>query len=68
MAFSPSGNKLLTVGQDEYHSVAIYDWQNQVLLASNKVGPDRVLDCCWKDEQEFMTVDAEFVRFHKQNG
>ena len=28
MKFSPNGSKLLTFGQDDFNSVAIYDWRN----------------------------------------
>lgn len=30
--FSPSGKYLLSVGEDDYHSVAIYDWAKGRLL------------------------------------
>jgi len=68
LAFSPSGSKLVAVGQDASNSIAVYDWWSQTLLSTTKTGSDRVYGACWKDETDFMTVDARFVRFHKHHG
>ena len=68
LAFSPNGSKLLTVGADDQHSVAIYDWASQALLCTTRTGPDRAYDAAWKSESEFMTVDPKFVRFHTAKG
>jgi echinoderm microtubule-associated protein-like 6 len=34
LAFDVSGSKLVSVGQDRYHSIAVYDWRNQQILCS----------------------------------
>ena len=36
LAFSNSGNMLATVGMDNDHSIAVYDWRTQSLVASGK--------------------------------
>lgn len=47
LKFSPGGTKLLTIGQDEQHSIAVYDWANQILLSATKCGADAVYDAAW---------------------
>ena len=68
LAFSPNGGKLLTIGQDDQHSAAIYDWSSQSLLCTTKTGGDKVISASWKNESEFMTVDPTNVKFFKCNG
>lgn len=34
LSFSPDGSRLAAVGRDEYNSVSVYDWKNEVLVAS----------------------------------
>lgn len=33
LRFSPNGKFLASIGQDEFHSVAIYDWRNNTIIA-----------------------------------
>ena len=40
--FSPDGNQLLSIGQDDDNSLAIYDWKAQKLITSAKVDKDKV--------------------------
>lgn len=68
LAFSPSGDKLLSIGDDDFHSVAIYDWVNKRILCNAKVDPDKVFDACWKDDTEFMTVGMKHVKFFTIQG
>lgn len=56
--FSPCGSKLLTIGQDDQHSAAIYDWANQILLSTVRTGVDKVFAAAWSSETEFMTAGA----------
>jgi WD40 repeat protein len=37
LAFSPSGKKLLSIGEDDQHMVAIYDWASQTKLCDAAV-------------------------------
>ena len=68
LKFSPSGSKLLSIGQDDQHSIAVYDWANQVLLSTARAGSDKVHDASWKSESEFMTVGAKLAQFFTLNG
>jgi len=56
LKFSPSGDKLLSIGEDDWHSVAIYNWaRGGHPIACAKVDGDPVLGACWKNETEFST-------------
>jgi len=43
MSFSPNSLKLLTFGDDVNHSLAIYDWKNNILLATSMVDRNKVI-------------------------
>lgn len=58
----------MSVGEDDNHSVAVWDWANKRMLANAKVDPDKVFDICWKDETEFATVGMKHVKFFTLNG
>jgi WD40 repeat protein len=46
LAFSPNGKYLASVGQDDDHSVAIWDWRAKTKIYSDK--SDKVFGCfCW---------------------
>ena len=68
LSFSPNGNKLLSIGEDDHHSVAIYDWASQRLIANDKVDPDPVHSACWKNENEFSTCGVKHMKIYTQNG
>jgi WD40 repeat protein len=68
LQFSPAGDKLLSIGEDEKNSVAIYDWASTRVLCSSPVDPDKVMDACWKDETEFATVGLKHVKFFNIQG
>jgi len=68
LAFSPSGSKLLSIGEDDYHSAAVYDVDNQKIIASAKVDPDKVFAAEWKSETEFATVGMKHVKFFTIQG
>eukprot|EP00752_Nemacystus_decipiens_P004400 g4020.t2 len=36
--FSPNGRLLATMGADDHHGLAIYDWENSVLLCTTRTG------------------------------
>jgi hypothetical protein len=38
------------------------------LLSTTCGGSDRVFDACWKNDNEFMAVDAREVHFYTLNG
>lgn len=68
LSFSPDGTKLMSIGEDDFHSVAVYDWANKKMLSSSKVDPDKVFDAQWKDNTEFATVGMKHVKFFNIQG
>ena len=69
LKFSPSGDRLLSVGEDDFHSVAVWDWANKAMLCNAKVDPDKVFDVTWlKDDAEFATVGMKHVKFFTVSG
>jgi len=61
LAFSPDGTKLVSVGQDDYNSVAVYNWEQGALLASAKTDGAKPYDVDWKDNSVFSLVGAKYV-------
>ena len=68
LAFSPAGDKLLSIGEDDFHSVAVYEWASGAMLCNSKVDPDKVFDAVWKDETEFATCGMKHVKFFTIQG
>lgn len=66
--FSPSGSYLLSIGEDQDNSIAIYDWKSSALVCATKTGPRRIVDIDWKNESEFVTIDQSDVVFYKLEG
>lgn len=42
--FSPDTTKLVTLGRDTYHSIAVYDWASAERLWTSRTSPDPVYD------------------------
>lgn len=69
LAFSPSGEKLVTIGDDDDHSVAVYRVADGALLASSKGDKNRVLDVAFSlDGHTLVTVGVRHVRFWAVSG
>lgn len=66
--FSPDGTKLLSIGEDDQHTVAVHDWVNKKMLASAKTDPAKVFAAEWKNNTEFATVGLKHVKFFTLNG
>ena len=66
--FSPSGKKLLSTGEDDDHSVAVYDWRKKSLLCTGKVDRSKVTSATWISENEFITCGVRHVKFWTQKG
>ena len=47
--FSPSGKKILTIGQDDKNSLAVYDWQINRIAWSSPVCGAKVTGAAWKN-------------------
>lgn len=68
VAFSPDGSKLASIGGDDDHSLAIYDWAQGLLLGTCKVDQSKVTALAYKNENEFMTCGLKHVKFYTANG
>lgn len=67
LEFSPSGKKLLTIGQDDKNSLAVYDWEIGRLAWSSPVCGAKVTGGAWRNENEFMTVGQKHVKLWTNN-
>ena len=65
LAFSDDGSTLISVGNDNDHSIAIYDWANKKLKASAKGDKAKILDVVFKPRSttEFATCGVKHVKF-----
>ena len=68
LKFSPDGSILLSIGKDEYNSVALYDWANNRLIAQTKVDKYFVTDASFKKNNTFVTVGLKHIKFWEING
>ena len=59
---------MLSIGEDDDNSLAVYDWQNNWLIASAKVDKTNVLGIDSNGSNEFMTVGSRHVRLWRLNG
>ena len=66
--FSPDGNQLLSIGQDDDNSLAIYDWKAQKLITSAKVDKDKVFAAKWKIANEAVTAGLKHIKFYTVKG
>lgn len=62
LKFSPSGTKLLSFGQDDDNSLAVYDWEKGVLLCTSKVDKTNVLECTFLSETQFITSGTKHLK------
>ena len=68
LGFSPNGELLLSVGQDDDHSLAVYDWKNKRQVCSAKVDKDLVLGANFVKDNEVCIFGAKFIKFFTLNG
>jgi WD40 repeat protein len=68
LAFSPDGHKLLSVGSDQFYSVAVYDWVSGTILASAKVFNKIPYSADWKTDEEFTITGNKYIVTFVQNG
>lgn len=68
LAFSIQGHKLASVGMDDDHSIAIYDWRQGKLLASGKGDKQKLLACAFVpgktgSSSELVVVGSKVIKF-----
>lgn len=66
--FNPSGDRLVAVGLDDAHTVAVFDVLSKsrtggVLLFMDKIGPDVITDVKWHTDSEFSSFGINHLRF-----
>ena len=66
--FSPNGNWILSIGDDDDHSLAVYDWQCGRMVCNSKVDKDVVLGANFLSNTELVVYGAKFVKFFTING
>lgn len=64
--FSPDRTKLATLGNDTYHSIAIYDWARRERLYASRTTPDRVMDIRFLSDDLAATCGKDHVFFWKE--
>lgn len=68
LAFSPNGSKLLSGGQDDDNSIAVYDWENSKIICTSPVDKARVMDLGFSSENEFVSIGLKHIKFFSVNG
>ena len=74
VAFSKDGSRVASVGLDDDHSVAIYDWATGSCLASEKGDTNRILDIQCNlttdadNNNDFVTVGVKHIKFWSLDG
>ena len=63
LSFSKDGHYLVSVGQDEFHSVAVYNWKEKRLLFAHKSTRAKVFDCHFASNTCFVTCGVNHVYF-----
>jgi microtubule-associated protein-like 6 len=66
--FSPNGSLLLSIGDDDDHSLAVYDWSNSRTVCNSKVDKDSVLGASFISNNELAVYGAKFVKFFVISG
>ena len=67
LAFNEDGTKLASVGLDDSHSIAVYDWQKKRLIFHCRGSRDRTLTLTWLDYDTLVTGNIRgVVLYHIQ--
>ena len=72
-AFNHDGSLLLSVGLDDYNSVAIYNWEQERVIATAVVSSTKVMAACFVGSKEFdnervLLGGKQFLKFFKVQG
>ena len=64
LSFDATGKFLVTVGLDDEHSIAVYDWENKKVLANSKGDTKRIFNCKYNPHDgRIVTVGEQHVKF-----
>ena len=69
LSFNGDSTQLITVGLDDAHSVALYEWRSGTKIASDKGSQDKIFNVQFNPHApEFVTVGIKHVKFWKVAG
>jgi len=64
LSFDSTGKFLATVGLDDEHSIAVYDWENKKVLANSKGDVKRIFNCEYNPyDGRIVTVGENHIKF-----
>ena len=64
LAFSDKGDNLASVGMDDDHSIAIYNWRQSKLIASGKGDKSKFFDCAFiPSSSQLVCVGKKVIKF-----
>jgi microtubule-associated protein-like 6 len=63
LCFSPNGSKLLAISLDENHTIFLFDMKQKKLICSTSGGNSKILDACFKNDKEFVTVGLKHYKY-----
>ena len=64
LSFDATGKFLVTVGLDDEHSIAVYDWENKKVLANSKGDTRRIFGCAYNPHDgRIVTVGESHIKF-----
>jgi WD40 repeat protein/Ca2+-binding EF-hand superfamily protein len=63
LSFSPDGKRLACIGNDEFHSLVVYDWESKKVIYNDQVGREKVLACEFIDNSRILTCGVDQVNF-----
>lgn len=66
--FSPNGNLILSIGEDDDHSLAVYEWQTNRMVCNSKVDKDAVLGATFISNTELSIFGPKFIKFFTISG
>jgi microtubule-associated protein-like 6 len=66
--FSPDGERLVAMSNDEHHSVVVYEWRTRTRIFSYESTKDKVLDCRFVAEDTFASCGVNHITFWSRHG
>ena len=63
LEFSPDGTQLLSIGQDDKNTLAVYNWKDGKISWSAPTSKGKATAACWKNSREYCTVGNDHVKF-----
>lgn len=63
LEFSPDGTQLLSIGQDEKNTLAVYNWKNAKITWSAPTSKGKATGACWKNNKEYCTIGTDHIKF-----